>query len=294
MEQKRFRGTGVALVTPLKDGKVDYPALEKVIEHVIEGGVEFLVSLGTTGEAVTLTTEECREVLDFTIKVNNRRLPIVAGIFGGNDTAAIIRRIEGFNFDGIDAIMSSGPAYNKPTQRGIYEHYMAIEKVSPLPVIIYNVPGRTSKNIKAETTLKLAHASKKFIAVKEASGNLPQVMKILKDRPKGFLVLSGDDPTALPLVTCGGDGLISVIGNAFPGIFSNMIRAALAGDLPQAKRLNDQLLDVHPWLYIDGNPAGIKSVLNMMNICSTEVRLPLVPMTSKNLKRLKESINDLL
>lgn len=273
---RQFRGTGVALVTPFKDGEIDFDALEKIIRHCTDTGVDYLVSLGTTGESVTLNTEEKHAVLDFTIKKNKGRLPIVAG-FGGNDTRQVIQEMEAYHFEGVDAILSSSPAYNKPTQEGIFQHYMALAEVAPRPVIIYNVPGRTSSNISAETTLRLAHASKKFIAIKEASGNMNQATKIIKNKPENFLVISGDDPTALPLLSIGGDGVISVIANALAEPFAHMIRIGLNGDFQKAASLHQLLSDIHPWLYKDGNPAGIKAVMQMMNICSDEVRLPLVP-----------------
>lgn len=285
-----FSGTGVALVTPFRNGKIDFPALEKLIEHCLHGGVDFLVSLGTTGEAATLSSEECRKVFDFTVKTIHGRVPLVAGKFGGNDTSTLSEKIKEFDFDGIDAIMSSSPAYNKPTQEGIFQHFMALESVSPLPIIIYNVPGRTASNVAAETTLRLANASSKFIAVKEASGNLGQIMQIIKKKPEQFLVLSGDDVLTLPIISCGGHGVISVIANAFPNHFSNMVKAALAGDFSTAQRLNLELLDIHPLLYLDGNPAGIKGALEIMGFCRKEVRLPLVPISDINYKALKEEL----
>jgi 4-hydroxy-tetrahydrodipicolinate synthase len=277
--QERFRGTGVALVTPFKNGKIDFDGLERVIEHVIEGGVEFLVSLGTTGESATTTDDEHRQILDFTIRVNNKRLPLVAGIFGGNNTAAMVDKIRRFDFDGIDALLSSNPAYNKPGQDGIYQHYMAIAEVSPRPIIIYNVPSRTSSNMTAETTLRLANASDKFLGIKEASDDIYQVMKILKGRPKDFLVLSGDDFITLPLIAAGGDGVISVIANTAPRPFTDMVRSALAGDLPTARKLNNQLLELYKLLFIEGNPSGVKAAMELQGLCSREVRLPLVPMS---------------
>lgn len=289
-----MKGTGVALVTPFKDQKIDFPALEKIIEHVISGDVDFLVSLGTTGEAVTLSEEEQRDILDFTIEITKGRKPIVAGIFGHNDTKELVRKVESFDLKGIDAIMSASPAYNKPPQEGIFQHYMKLAEVSPLPIVIYNVPGRTASNIEAKTTLRLAHASEKFVAVKEASADMIQAMHILKDKPDHFHVLSGDDPTTLPLLGCGGDGVISVIANAFPAEFAGMARAALQGKLPEARRLNDLLLDIHPWLYIDGNPAGVKSLLHFMGLCSPEVRLPLVEMQPDHLKRLKDEMDKII
>lgn len=277
--QEQFSGTGVALVTPFKQGAIDWASLEKVIEHVIAGGVEFLVSLGTTGESVTLTEAEQRQVLDFTIKVNRKRLPVVAGVFGGNNTAELVAKIKSFNFDGIDALLSSNPAYNKPGQEGIYRHYMALADVSPRPIIIYNVPSRTASNMTAETTLRLAHASDKFLGVKEASDDIYQVMQIIKGKPDRFLVLSGDDFITLPLITAGGNGVISVIANTLPRPFSDMVRAALQNDLKTAQQLNLKLLDLYKLLFLEGNPVGVKAALEIQGLCSREVRLPLVPMT---------------
>ncbi|MBK7873034.1 MAG: 4-hydroxy-tetrahydrodipicolinate synthase [Saprospiraceae bacterium] len=291
MKQQKFRGTGVALVTPFQNKSIDYPALERIIEYVIEGGVDYIVSLGTTGEAITLTSQECREVLDFTIKTVARRVPIVAGFFGSNFTDALTTKIQNYNFDGIDAIMSSSPAYSKPSQEGIYQHYMAIEKVSPLPIIIYNVPGRTNSNVLPDTVLRLAHASEKFLAVKEASGDVTQAMKILKNRPEHLLVLSGDDPLTLPIIASGGDGVISVIANALPTQFSDMVRAALNDDYDTARRLNLDLLDVHPWLYAEGNPAGIKAAMSILGLCNNELRIPLTPVSDKIYQGLKQELS---
>ncbi len=292
MSKQAFNGsgTGVALVTPLKDGKVDYPALEVLINHVIEGGVNYLVSLGTTGESVTLSREECRAVLDFTIKINNGRLPLVAGHFGDNRTDYLVERIKQFDFTGIDAVLSSSPAYSKPSQEGIFQHYMKIAEVCPKPIIIYNVPGRTASNISAETTVRLANSNSKFIAVKEASGDIIQGTKIIKNAPKGFGVLSGDDPTAFSLIASGGHGIISVIANAFPKPFSGMVKALQNQEYDTARALNLQLLDIHHWLYVDGNPCGIKAALEILGICSKEVRLPLVPIQERNFRNLKVEI----
>jgi 4-hydroxy-tetrahydrodipicolinate synthase len=277
--QKRLRGTGVALVTPFKNGQIDWEDLEKIIEHVITGGVEFLVSLGTTGESSTISDNEHRQILDFTIKINRGRVPLVAGVFGGNNTAALVEKIEQFNFDGIDAILSSNPAYSKPGQEGIFQHYMALADASPKPIIIYNVPSRTSSNMTAETTLRLAHSSDKFIAVKEASDDIYQIMKIIKGRPEGFLVLSGDDFITLPLVAAGGDGVISVIANTVPKPFTDMVRAALHNDMASARSLNNTLLELYKLLFIEGNPVGVKAAMELQGLCTREVRLPLVPMS---------------
>ena len=278
---QKLRGTGVALVTPFKNAAVDWEDLERIIEHVIAGGVEFLVSLGTTGESSAISDEEHRQILDFTIKVNRGRLPLVAGVFGGNNTAAMVEKIKGFNFEGIDAILSSNPAYSRPGQEGIFQHYMALEDASPRPIIIYNVPSRTASNMTAETTLRLANASSKFIAVKEASDDLYQITKIIKGRPEHFLVLSGDDFLTLPLVAAGGDGVISVIANTVPRPFTDMVRAALRQDLPTAQKLNFKLLELYKLLFIEGNPVGVKAAMELQGLCSREVRLPLVPMTEQ-------------
>ncbi|MEZ5041772.1 MAG: 4-hydroxy-tetrahydrodipicolinate synthase [Saprospiraceae bacterium] len=286
----QFKGTGVALVTPFLHKAIDYEKLEQLIEFVIQGGVDYIVSLGTTGEAITLSTQECRDVLSFTIRCNNGRVPIVAGYFGSNYTEKLVEKIKTFDFEGVDAIMSSSPAYSKPSQEGIYQHYMEIEKASPRPIIIYNVPGRTSSNVSAETTLRLAHSSKKFVAVKEASGNLEQAMKILKNRPDNFLVLSGDDPLTLPLMSVGADGAISVIANVYPQQFSQMVRAGLEGDWETARNLNFELLDVHPWLYIEGNPVGIKAAMEIQKLCTRDVRIPLVPLSDTNYNHLQQAM----
>lgn len=290
MDQQKFSGTGVALVTPFLNGNIDFEALERVIEHVIQGGVDFLVSLGTTGEAITLSERECREVFDFTLRVNNGRLPIVAGMFGDNNTARLVERVKTFNFEGFDAIMSSSPSYSKPSQEGIFLHFMELEKVSPLPIIIYNVPSRTGRNVQADTALRLAKASKKFIAIKEAAGEMAQAMRLIKYRPDHLLVLSGDDPLTLPIIACGGHGVISVIANAMPREWSAMTRAALSGDLDTARRLNNQLLDIHPWLYIEGNPSGVKGLMEYLGLCSKEVRLPMAPISETNLKALVSEV----
>lgn len=294
MKQQLFSGTGVALVTPYRKGKVDFDALERVIEHVIKGGVDFIVSLGSTGESVMLTTAECKEVFKFTLQKVNERLPVVAGLFGANSTAHLLERVKVYNdVEGFSAIMSSSPSYVKPTQEGIYQHYMALEAVSPLPIIIYNVPGRTASNIAADTTLRLAKASKKFIAVKEASGQMDQIVSIIKHRPDDFLVLSGDDSLTLPILACGGNGVISVIANALPEQFSSMVRAALNGEFETARSLNLGLHDIHPLLYVDGNPAGVKALLKIMGICSGEVRSPLMPVRESTYDRLKVELEKL-
>ncbi|TAL63124.1 MAG: 4-hydroxy-tetrahydrodipicolinate synthase [Bacteroidetes bacterium] len=272
----KFRGTGVALVTPFdKNGNVDFHSLENVINHVIKGGVEYVVSLGTTGETPALTSDEKVAVVKHTIKTANKRVPVVAGI-GGNSTQEVINTIKKFDFKGVDAVLSVSPYYNKPNQRGIYEHYKAVAAACPLPIIVYNVPGRTSSNITAETTLKLAHEITNIIAVKEASGNMDQMMQIIKHKPKDFLVISGDDLITLPIIASGGEGVISVIANAFPHEFSEMTRQSLAGNFENARKFHYTLDEFTRLIFADGNPSGVKCVLNMMKITLPYVRLPLV------------------
>jgi 4-hydroxy-tetrahydrodipicolinate synthase len=277
--RKLFTGTGVALVTPFKNGMVDYDGLKRLINHNIDGGVEFLVSLGTTGESVTLSEAEQHAVLDFTIKIVAGRVAIVAG-FGGNNTAALIQNIKNYHFKGIDGILSASPAYNKPTQEGIYQHFMAIAAIAPCPIILYNVPGRTASNMTPETTLRLANASDKFVAIKEASGNLAQCMDIVNgEKPAHFSVLSGDDNLTLPMLACGMDGLVSVIANAYPKGYSDLVRAGLKGDFETARKLHYSFMNLVDLLFVDGNPAGVKYALQQLGVCGEELRLPLVPAT---------------
>jgi 4-hydroxy-tetrahydrodipicolinate synthase len=291
MIQQRLQGTGVALVTPFSaNGSINFKGLEKLIEHNINGGVEYLVSLGTTGESVTLSAEEKLEVLNFTIEKAAGRVPIVAG-FGGNNTDYIIKNEIGkFHFKGVDAILSVSPAYNKPTQEGIYQHYKAIAAASPVPVILYNVPGRTSSNMKAETTLRIAHEVPNVIGMKEASGDFNQCMQIVKNKPKDFLVVSGDDNITLGLVAYGLDGVISVVGQAFPQIFSQMVRLALKGDFAAARTLHYQLNDITDMLFAEGNPGGVKYALQVLGICEAHLRLPLVDISDELKKKLHKAI----
>lgn len=288
--QQPFSGVGVALVTPFRNHAIDYPALRNIINFVLAGGVDFVVSLGTTGEAITLTSQECREVLDFTIETVDNRAPIVAGFFGSNFTERLTANIRQYDFTGIAAIMSSSPAYSKPSQEGIYRHYMAIAEVSSRPIIIYNVPSRTGSNVLPDTVLRLANESNRFLGVKEASGSLDQAMKILKYKPESFQVFCGDDPLTLPMIAAGGHGSISVIANVYPAHFSSMVRAARAGNMELARKLNFDLLDVHPWLYIEGNPVGIKAAMEIAGHCSKEVRIPLVAQSEPNYRKLQEAM----
>ena len=284
--RNKLKGTGVAIVTPFhKDGSIDFRSLGKVVEHIIKGGCEYIVALGTTGESVTLNKDEKAAIISYIVQLVDERVPVIVGI-GGNNTRDILNCFSTYDFDGISAILSVSPYYNKPNQRGIYAHYKALAEASPLPLILYNVPGRTSANITADTTLKLARDFKNIIAIKEASGNLEQVMKIIKNKPKDFLVISGDDLITLPIIACGGDGVISVVANAYPKDFSEMTRQALAGNFSSAQKLHYKLTDVIEQMFADGNPAGVKTFLELLKLCSSTVRLPLVKVNKKTNKRI--------
>ncbi|MBK6610976.1 MAG: 4-hydroxy-tetrahydrodipicolinate synthase [Sphingobacteriales bacterium] len=290
----KFKGLGVALVTPFTPkGDVDYNGLENVIKHCIAGGVDYLVSLGTTGESVTLSPEEKMAVLSFTIQVAGGRLPIVAG-FGGHDTRKLVHEIQSYHFKGVDAILSVSPYYNKPSQEGIYQHFKAVAQVAPVPVIIYNVPGRTSSNISAATTLRLATDFQNIIGIKEASGSLPQCMQIVKNRPRpDFLVISGDDNLTLPMISIGMDGVISVIANAYPRTFANMVTQALSQNFEEARPLHYRLLNITDLIFAEGSPAGIKAVLNQMNICADTLRGPLANITDTLYQAIANEVKQL-
>ncbi|WP_298061449.1 4-hydroxy-tetrahydrodipicolinate synthase [uncultured Rikenella sp.] len=287
-----LRGVGVALVTPFTDGgEVDYPALTSLIDHITAGGVDYMVVLGTTGEPATMTAEERHQVVRHCVAHNPRHLPIVVGI-GGNNTAEVIRTMQTFDLSGVSAILSVTPYYNKPNQAGLYAHFSALLEAAPLPVILYNVPGRTGVNMTAETTLRLAHAFPgRAIAVKEASGILSQAAYILRDRPKGFFVLSGEDNLALAMVAMGGDGVISVSANVFPDTMCCMIHAALAGNTQQAAPLNLHLHEATDLLFAEGNPVGAKAALAIKGIIGNNLRLPLVPASEGLVAKLKYQID---
>jgi 4-hydroxy-tetrahydrodipicolinate synthase len=285
-----FRGTGVAIITPFrKDGSIDFKSLEKLVEHLVKGKVEYIVALGTTGESATLNKEEKAAVTEHILDVVDKRLPVVLGI-GGNNTAEVVHSIEHADLSNIAAILSVSPYYNKPSQQGIYEHYATIASASPLPVIVYNVPGRTNSNITAETTLKLAEDCENIMGIKEASGNFSQIMKIIKHRPKGFMVISGDDLITLPILASGGDGVISVVANAWPKDFSEMVRQALKGNYTEAAKLHYKLTDITDLIFSDGSPGGIKAALEIMGISNNYLRLPLVPVNKKLYATLQEEI----
>lgn len=291
MKAKAFTGTGVALITPFDtEGNIDFPALGKLLSHVMDGGVDFLVALGTTSEAPVLSSEEKKQVLTFIKEENNGKLPLVVGL-GGNNTQSIVDSIKSMDFNGIDGILSVAPYYNKPNQRGLYQHFAAIANASPVPIILYNVPGRTSSNILAETTLKLAHDFDNIVAVKEASGDLIQIMEIIRDKPKDFAVLSGDDALTFPMMTLGSDGVISVVANAFPQKFSSMVKLAEKGEIAGAAEIHYELLEIIQVLFEDGNPAGVKAALEMMEIAANNLRLPLVCVNEATYKKLSRLIN---
>lgn len=273
----KFYGTGVALITPFKDDlTVDFEALEKLVQYNIDNGTNYLVISGTTGESVTITKEEKVAIIECVKSVNSGKLPVVLGI-GGNNTQAVIDEIKSTNFDGIDAILSVSPYYSKPTQEGIYQHFKAISQVSPLPVILYNVPGRTSSNMLPSTTLRLARDFENIIGVKEAGNNVAQYLQLLRDKPEDFLIISGDDDLALGVVLAGGAGVISVIGQALPKDFSHMIQLGLKGEAKAAYQLHFKLMEITSLIFKENNPAGIKAVLEALQISKALVRLPLVP-----------------
>lgn len=286
----KFVGTGVAIVTPFKDNlEIDFEALEKQIEHLISNNVNYLVVLGTTGESVTQADEEKLDLVNFIKRQVNDRVPIVLGI-GGNNTASILNKIHHTDFNQIDAILSVAPYYNKPSQEGLYQHFKAISEVSPVPVILYNVPGRTGSNIQAKTTLRLAHDFKNIVAIKEASGNFSQAMEIVKNKPSDFIVVSGEDALTLPLMSIGVSGVISVVGNAFPKEFSTMIQLALNNNFTEAMEVHYKLLELIDHLFIEGNPAGVKAALANMGIIKNNLRLPLVAVSDETNHKIADLI----
>lgn len=289
----KFHGTGVALVTPFNtDGSVDYQGLEKLINHLVDGGIDYLVSLGTTGETATLSKDEKKKVWDFTAEINNNRLPLVAGI-GGNDTQVIGDAIKTFENNNYSAVLSVSPYYSKPTQEGIYQHYKYLSELSSMPIMLYNVPGRTGSNMSAETTCRLAHDFKNIIATKEACGNFEQFNAIMRDKPADFLLISGDDPIALPMLAIGAVGVISVVGNALPKQLSDMIRLCLKGNYAEALPAHLSLLEITRLMFAEGNPAGVKSALKTLNICDDVVRLPLVKASAELTKNITKQLENL-
>lgn len=289
-----FSGTGVALVTPFQhDGTLDETALCKLVDHVIEGGVEYLVALGTTSEAATLTEAEKALVLQTIIGQNRGRVKVVVGV-GGNNTAEAVQKLRHGLPEGVDGVLSVVPYYNKPTQEGLYAHFAAIAQATPLPVILYNVPGRTAVNMKAQTTLRLAHDYENIVAIKEASGDLLQMMEIISSKPAHFALLSGDDALTLPIIAAGGEGVISVVANAWARPFSNLVRYQMSNRYSEALQLHYQLLETIQLLFAEGNPGGIKALLSHMHICHNVLRLPLVTVSdtlSEKLRLLLDQMN---
>ena len=286
-------GTGVALITPFNnDASIDFKSLANLIEHVINGGVDFLVILGTTAETTSLSVDEKKEVINFIIEKNKRRLPLVLGI-GGNNTDKVIKEILSTDLSSFAAILSVTPYYNKPSQEGLYSHYKEISQASPIPIILYNVPSRTGVNMSANTTLRLANNFSNIIAIKEASGDLKQINQILDEKPANFNVLSGDDALTLEMINSGASGVISVIGQSHPKEFSNMVSAGLDNDKLQANKIHNDLFGLYHFLYSEGNPSGIKALLSLMNLCKNNLRLPLVPISNSLHNELKQYIDGL-
>lgn len=293
MSRFDLRGMGVALVTPFKkDKSIDFDALAKLLDYQIKSGADYLVALGTTAETATLSSKEKDELKRFIAERVAGRVPLVIGC-GGNNTAAVIEELKTLNTDDFGAVLSVVPYYNKPSQEGIYQHYSAIAKSSPLPIILYNVPGRTGMNMSAETTLRLAAEHPNIIGVKEASGNISQMDEIIKKKHPDFLVISGDDGITFPLITLGAAGVISVIGNAFPKEFSKMVRLALNGDYDAARNIHHKFTDLFSLLFIDGNPAGVKCLLHAMGFIENELRLPLVPTRITTYEKIRQVLDSL-
>ena len=278
--RKLLRGTGVAIITPFKtDFSVDFEALGKVLDYNIINGVNYIVTLGTTGETPVLSSDEKKEIIHFTEKHIAGRVPMVIGM-GGNSTADVVKDLQSYPLQGAVAILSASPYYNKPSQEGIYEHYKAIATASPKPVILYNVPGRTGRNMSASTTLRLAELNN-IAGIKEAGNDIQQVMEILKNRPENFAVISGDDDLVLPEIACGIDGVISVAANAFPALFTSMVNAAMEQKFTDAVKFNNQLLEVYKLLFAENNPAGVKAFLHEMHLIENTLRLPGVPLSNE-------------
>ena len=282
MSKHLFSGTGVAIATPFTPaGDLDMTGMEKLVEHLIKGGVEYLVVLGTTGESATLNKEEKQEVFSKVNAINKGRVRLVAGI-GGNDTREVVKALNAFDLAGYEAILSVSPYYNKPNQEGLFQHYKAVNDASPLPVIMYNVPGRTGMNVSVATTLRIARECKNIIATKEASGNVEQIMQIIAGKPQGFEVISGDDGITLPLIACGAIGVISVVANAYPNEFSNMVRQCLAGDFAGARPMHEKMFPIIQSMFAEGSPSGLKAYLAKLDIAGENFRLPVVSVSEQH------------
>lgn len=293
MARNIFRGLGIALVTPFTlDGQVDYKSLKRLVEYQIDNGADFLCILATTGETPCLTQDEKDKITQLVKDVNHGRLPILKGC-GGNNTAAVVEELRTADWSGIDGILSVCPYYNKPSQEGLYQHFKAIAEASPLPVVLYNVPGRTGINLKPETTVRLANDCENIVAVKEASGSLEQVDEIIKNKPQRFDVLSGDDALTFSMVASGAAGVISVIGNALPKEFSRMIRLEFQGEYEPARKIHHMFTELYSLLFVDGNPAGVKALLHEMGFIENQLRLPLVPTKVSTLQKMAEILKSL-
>ena len=289
--RETLRGTGVALVTPFNSrGAIDFDALGRVIDFVIDGGVEYLVTLGTTGETPVLTKREKTDLIKYTYERARNRVPVIVGI-GGNNTAELISDLEHFPLDEAVAVLSASPYYNKPSQEGLFQHYKALAESSPKPILLYNVPCRTGRNVNSQTTLRLANEVDNIAGIKEASGDMAQCMLILRDKPEDFLVVSGDDALALPQLACGMDGVISVAANCFARQFSEMVRHSLKGDFASAKLANDELIEGYDILFTENNPAGVKAFLAEQGLIENYLRLPLTPLSNEIMKRLKDYLS---
>lgn len=293
MAHNKFKGLGVALVTPFtSDGSVDHTSLRRLLDYQLSNGTDFLCVLGTTAETPTLTEQEKQDIIDLVRNKVQGRIPILLGM-GGNNTAAVVRQVQTTDLRGIDGILSVCPYYNKPSQEGLYQHFHAIASHSPVPVVLYNVPGRVGVNMTAETTLRLASDCENIVAIKEASGNFTQIDDIIKNKPKDFDVISGDDGITFPLITLGAAGVISVIGNALPKEFSRMVRLALNGDYTNALTIHHQFTELFKLLFVDGNPAGVKAMLSSMGLVENELRLPLVPSRLSTMERISSIVKEL-
>jgi 4-hydroxy-tetrahydrodipicolinate synthase len=293
MANNIFKGLGIALVTPfLSDGSVDYKSLQRLVEYQIQNGADFFCILATTGETPCLTAEEKERIKNLVVELNKGRLPILMGC-GGNNTAAVVEELKTADLSGIDGILSVCPYYNKPSQEGLYQHFKAIAKASPLPVVLYNVPGRTGINLKPETTVRLAKDCENIVAIKEASGSLEQVDEIIKNAPLGFDVISGDDALTFSMIASGAAGVISVIGNALPKEFSRMIRYEFRGEYEPARKIHHRFTELYSLLFVDGNPAGVKALLHEMGFIENELRLPLVPTRITTMQKMAAILKEL-
>lgn len=289
---KKFKGTGVAIVTPFKnDSSIDFAALERIINHLINGGVNYIILMGTTGESVTLNKDEKQALISYVVEIIDRRIPLVVGV-GGNNTQEVIDTLRHSDLSGVDGILSVAPYYNKPGQRGIFQHFKAIATCSPIPVILYNVPGRTCINITSETCLALANECENIVAIKEASGDMAQIMRIIKGKPDNFSVISGDDMMTIPIIAAGGSGVISVLANAFPAQCSELVNQSLKNNFKSAREIQFRFMEIIELLFIEGNPAGVKAMMNIMNLCQNNLRLPLITVSRPVYTRIQKAIDE--